>query len=297
MQITNIAIDRNRKETTKHGSFAFPLAVYCSVLSRNVLGFINWHWHEELQFCRVTTGSVRFFVNEQQYLLNVGDGIFVNSGCLHMAKPAGGPDSTYVCLDASPRLLAGFPGSVFEDRYVAPYLRDQSMMHIPLSAAVPWQKQALDGVMDIYSLCEEKKFGYEFAACAALGRVWLQLLENRPATAERARQNRRQHGETVQAILAYVGAHYAERVTVEAVAREVAFNPSECCRLFKKVTGETIFSYLRSYRLAKATELLKDADMSVSRIAYETGFCGASYFIEAFRERFGVTPLQYRRNL
>ena len=41
MQITNIHIDRNRKETTKHGSFAFPLAVYCSVLSRTVLGFIN----------------------------------------------------------------------------------------------------------------------------------------------------------------------------------------------------------------------------------------------------------------
>ena len=297
MQITDIGIDKSGKETTRHGSFAFPLAVYSSVLSRNVLGFTNWHWHEELQFCRVTTGSVRFFVNEKQYLLNTGDGIFINGGYLHMAKPESRPDSAYVCLDANPRLLGGFPGSVFEEKYVAPFLRDQSLENVPLQNGEPWQSAVLDGIMDIYALSEEKKFGWEFEVCAVLSRMWLSLLANRPSGAAGARQNRRQNNDAVQAIFAYMDAHYGERVTVEAIAREVCFNPSECCRLFKKVTGETMFSYLRSYRLAKAAELLREGDMSVSQIAYETGFCGASYFIEAFKERFGATPLQYSKNL
>ena len=296
MQITDIGIDKSGKETTKHGSFAFPLAVYNSVLSRNVLGFTNWHWHEELQFCRVTTGSVRFFVNEKQYLLNTGDGIFINGGYLHMAKPESRPDSAYVCLDANPRLLGGFPGSVFEEKYVAPFLKDQSLANMPLAADVPWQQEVLNGVMEIYALCEEQRFGYEFSVCSILSSVWLRLLEHRPSGGAAGR-SRRQSNDALQLMLTYIDSHYGERLSVENVAKAVSFAPSECCRLFKKVTGDTIFSYLRSCRLAHATELLRDTDASVSQIAYDTGFCSTSYFIEAFKERFSVTPLQYRKNL
>ena len=42
-------------------------------------------------------------------------------------------------------------------------------------------------------------------------------------------------------------------------------------------------------------ELLRDTDHSVSRIAYDIGFCTASYFTETFKARLGVTPLQYRK--
>ena len=66
VQVLDIPIDQNQMETTSHGSFSFPLAVYESILSKNVLGFINWHWHEEIQFCFVTAGAISFFVNEGQ---------------------------------------------------------------------------------------------------------------------------------------------------------------------------------------------------------------------------------------
>ena len=65
MQVFNIPIDEEQKETTIHGSFDFPLAVYDSVMSRNVLGYINWHWHEELQSCLVTLGTIDFFCRPQ----------------------------------------------------------------------------------------------------------------------------------------------------------------------------------------------------------------------------------------
>ena len=69
----------------------------------------------------------------------------------------------------------------------------------------------------------------------------------------------------------------------------------ECRRLFKKVTGETIFSCLQSYRLAQSVHLLRHSALSVSQIAYETGSCGTSYFIEVFNAKFGVTPHQFRK--
>ena len=41
-------------------------------------------------------------------------------------------------------------------------------------------------------------------------------------------------------------------------------------------------------------ELLDDTSMSVTQIAYETGFGSSSYYIEKFRRKTGMTPAKYR---
>lgn len=294
MQVFDIKINRDQMDTTPHGDAPFPLAVYRSVMSRNVLGFTNWHWHDELQFCIVTQGSIGFFVNEKQHTLSAGEGIFINSGCLHMAKPLKDPDSTYVCLNAHSRLLSSFPGSIVGSRYVAPYLEDPLMKMAVLDPRVRWQKEILDGIVQVESLQQRQEFGYELEICGILISMWLQLLRNFPKGASSRCVNRTKHHAAVQSILTYIQQHYSERITLEQIARELSFSIGECCRMFKKVTGETIISHLTLYRISKSTELLRDTELSVSQIAYETGFSSTSYFIEKFKEQLGTTPLRFR---
>lgn len=295
MQVTYLQINRNQMEMTQHGTFSFPVAVYYSVMARNVLGYTNWHWHEELQFCRVTVGSIRFYVNGTQYLLHEGEGIFVNSGYLHMAKPEGRLDSTYICLDVSPKMLECFPGSVFEEKYVQPYLKTPTLENVFLRREVPWQNFLLESISEIYTLSEQAAFGYEIEIACTLNHMWLTMLKNRPGSADSRAYIRFQNNSAVRAILDYLRAHYGERITVEMVAQEACFSTGECCRMFKRVTGETIFSYLQSYRLTKASEYLRDTNLPISQIAYETGFCSTSYFIKVFKEKMGTTPFQYRK--
>lgn len=296
MQVRNIPIDGTGRETTRPGQPGFPLAVYHSVMSRNVLGFTPWHWNEELQFCLVTRGHIRFFVNEAQYLLSPGDGIFVNSGFLHQAKPEDDPDSSYICLDAGHALFSGFAGSVFERRYFLPYRSHPALEAQALWADVPWQRSILDAVRQVYRLSEEMPFGYEYEVQALLGRMWITLVEHLAASGGAMPRSGQKDNAAAQRILSYLEQHYEERITMAEIAKAVSFSPEECCRLFKRVTGETIFSYLRSYRLSRALALLREDTLSISQIAYETGFCGTSYFIEVFKAYFGTTPLQYHRN-
>ena len=110
MQVYDIHQNKQRREETRHGSFALPLAVYTTVIRRNVLGFVNWHWHEELQFCLVTRGAVEFHVSETVLSLSPGQGIFINAGQLHMARDGDG-QGAYLCLDFHPRLIAGTAGA------------------------------------------------------------------------------------------------------------------------------------------------------------------------------------------
>ena len=79
MQIYDIGINENKMETTSHGTADFPIAIYETVLNRNILGFVDWHWHNELQFCYITNGSVRFTINSYSQDIGIDKGIFINS--------------------------------------------------------------------------------------------------------------------------------------------------------------------------------------------------------------------------
>lgn len=293
MQVTNIPIAGNNRETTHHGSQDFPLAIYNSVMSRNVLGYTPLHWHEELQICLVTRGTIRFRVQDQEMILAEGDGIYIGSGYLHMAAPEGDPDSTYICLDFLPSLIGSFHGSAVEQKYLLPALSDPSMVFQVLRAGVPWQKELLDLVTKSFQIYEEKADAWELALTITVSQMFLLLLQNRqelPRTPRRSRTS-----EAVQSIISYVAQHYSEKITLEGLAQHASYAGSECCRVFKKYTGESIFSYIRAYRLEQSVYLLRSSELSVSEIAYACGFSSTSYYIEHFRRQFGMTPLKYRQ--
>ena len=63
MEISNILIDKNRKDSRLHGSYEFPMATYKVKFEMFLRGFINWHWHEEMQFHIVKKGKIAFYVN------------------------------------------------------------------------------------------------------------------------------------------------------------------------------------------------------------------------------------------
>lgn len=48
MQTPKIEVDNNLQETTKHGSFDFPIAIYTDKFNLLEDGYIRWHWHKEL---------------------------------------------------------------------------------------------------------------------------------------------------------------------------------------------------------------------------------------------------------
>ncbi len=126
MQIPNFPIGPDQEDKTPHGSDEFPFALYESKLSRNASHRADWHWHSEMQLCLVKSGAVYVCLSDKKLELKAGEGCFINSGMLHMIAPVEDPDSTYYCIDFLPALLSLFPGSIFEKRYIDPYVGNVS---------------------------------------------------------------------------------------------------------------------------------------------------------------------------
>jgi AraC-like DNA-binding protein len=68
-------------------------------------------------------------------------------------------------------------------------------------------------------------------------------------------------------------------------------------RHFRALVKRSPNDYLLSLRISRARQLLLNTDLSVTRIADQTGFCDSNYLTRQFRRRVGMTPRSYRRGI
>ena len=300
MQIFDIPINSKRMETTRIGTFDFPLAVHENDLKKNVLGFVNWHWHYEFQLTYVVRGTISVFFNQQTIDLHEGQGIYINPEVLHMIRDRYDSDAMFISLDVSPKLLTSFPNSVFERSYVKPVFCSSAADAVILDPGVFWQKKILDEAMRIEQDYKSRSFGWELAVSSSLYAIWKELVchlheslaEHDAPAADGARMRRNQR---IKEILSYIREHFTEKITLDEIAKHLHLSTNECCRFFKKNMNCTLFEYITEYRLSKSMELLEHTDLPVSQIAYESGFGSRSYFIEKFRKNVGMTPATFRK--
>ena len=101
----------------------------------------------------------------------------------------------------------------------------------------------------------------------------------------------------IEAAVNYINTHYAERITLDALAELCELSTSYFCKLFKSEIGESFADYLTWVRMEKAIELLRDPKMKIYEISEEVGYSDVQYFNKVFRDTTGVSPSFYRNHL
>jgi len=81
------------------------------------------------------------------------------------------------------------------------------------------------------------------------------------------------------------------------LAGELYMSESQLYRKLKAITDKSTAIFMRSVRLEKAKELLESTNLTVSEIAYSTGFSNPNWFGKAFKEEFGKSPSGIRNYL
>ena len=94
----------------------------------------------------------------------------------------------------------------------------------------------------------------------------------------------------VAGAIAWIKAHYAEPLQIEALARQVAMSPSALHGHFKAVAGVSPIQYQKRLRLQEARRLLVSEATSAEAVAYEVGYASASQFSREYARLFGQPP-------
>lgn len=103
-----------------------------------------------------------------------------------------------------------------------------------------------------------------------------------------------EHQKKIFSILSYMNQNY-KTVNLQQTAEEFHYSEKYLSRLIKKLTGKTFNEIVINLKLNRAQELLCDSDLSVEEIAMEVGYIKPAPFYKLFKQRYSVTPTQYRK--
>ncbi len=93
----------------------------------------------------------------------------------------------------------------------------------------------------------------------------------------------------------YIEQHRSQNITSEDICKNLSCSRSHISHQFKTQTGMSIREYLTKLRLNDAKQLLKYSDLTVTEIAFTTGFSSSNYFTNVFKKELGISPGTYRK--
>jgi len=262
---------------------------YNNILSTDILNGTAMHWHEDIEFIYVVNGSIIQHINGEKIILHKGEGIFINSGQIHVVENNNDNCDLY-CLIFKPYIMCS--SKYVNDMYVSPITSSDRYPYRFLKEDNPVHKEMLEKIKRVV----ENYFivGNEMIVLSVLYELWMQLYKELGVKPD---DERIQDSDLniISKMILFIHAQYREEINLQDICKSGGAGKTKCSELFDKYIHLSPIEYLICYRLEKASELLKNTNMSVTDIAFETGFSGASYFTATFKKRVGCTPLAYRK--
>ncbi len=202
----------------------------------------DWHCHDEMEFTVSLKGAFECGLNERRYRIEAGEGIFVNSGVLHMYRALGKyEDSESISIVFLPQFLSGGTENLIFHKFIEPVMEDAGMRGEPLRRGSGWQEELLVCLRRLYCLSRENGWLTEMRLRDQLSRAWELFICNYTGRARRMKGRPREmiYEERARRILQFIQEHYCEDITVEDVAAQVHISRTECFRCFQKITGQS----------------------------------------------------------
>lgn len=302
MKSSVVSVDKNLKEQISHGNYAFPVDVRCidfQAEGNAAPSYFVCHWHPESELMLVLSGAMRYQVNETIYDMKEGEGLFINSNCLHMGTIISGEASTLSVI-FHPRFLYGYEDSLIREKYISPILDSAAFPAYSLSSENTDESHVIPGLLlRCLHLYEEKPLAWELHVKASLLSCWgaLFALFTVKGTKRKITARSRESTGKAKSILEFIQSHYTQKISLADIADAAALSTGECGRICKRILHQTPFEYLNAYRVEQSIPDLLKKDLSITEIALKHGFSGSSYYAETFKNVRGITPSAFRRSL
>ncbi|MCQ4862690.1 AraC family transcriptional regulator [Pseudoflavonifractor phocaeensis] len=278
-------------ERVAYDSAEMPLYIRNGKLSDYPNMAFVCHWHEDIEFLYVRTGRVTYNVNGELYTINAGEGIFINARQLHFGYSADKSDGDFLCILLHPLLLS--TNAFLEQKYIVTVTENHNFPVLQLKTDVPWMKKLLDLLQETACTYNEKEPGFELEIQSCFLREWLLIYQNMPLSGDEPYFSKAKLP-VLRNMINYIQRRSAEKIRLSEIAASGNVCESTCCQLFRRYLSRTPTEYLTEYRLSQACILLNKTQMTITEIAFQVGFSGASYFAEQFKKYYACSPTELR---
>ena len=278
----------NGSEMVNYDDPNFPSYVYRGYAYPSSTWTYDAHFHDDVELLTVTNGWLNYSINGKEIRLDEGDTIFVNSRQIHFNAPKRPERTDYVICIFHPRVLCA--SNVVENKFI------KSVTDNPNIPFIKFKKTEDTGKRIYKTMTEVPDYiGNEFMLTKHFFDLWEQVIK---ACGELEHNNKYSDSQvdSLKAMLTFIQENYDSNIGLDDIAQAGSVSRTFCNNLFHKYTDQTPIENLTRFRVSKVAELLNTTNLSMSEIAYITGFSSASYMGEAFKKYYGESPRSFKSN-
>ena len=271
------------------------------------------HQHNFYELCYVLRGTLIMKIENETCIFAEGSGCFLNKNVEHQELNYEGRTSIFYL-----QLSNNFMEQILSPQGSFLFKSEQQSLSNPLvdflSSNIIKHNKLQKDYLDIspklnmshiirkcYGLCEDITSsllnGYYGFTHLIKGQICqlFSLLGN-PEYYHLARVNLNHNTESVIfAQITYLLEDSNGRISRSALEKILNYNGIYLNNVVKKFTGMTIFEYGTTFCLQKAKELLLNTNMSITQITAELQFTNRTHFYKLFKEKYGMTPKEFRK--
>lgn len=95
----------------------------------------------------------------------------------------------------------------------------------------------------------------------------------------------------------FLDMYITEKINMDQLYQFASKSESQAIKIFKKEFGITPYKYLCQKKIGLAKSMLKSTNLSVKEIAFRLNYADEYYFSNAFKQKVGISPSEYRKRL
>ena len=256
---------------------------------RNVTESGRPHSHDANELLIVLYGTLNIILGDHVIPVSAGDIVTVPQKTLHYSTVVDPDDPAILFFTA----FTDFHFKGMEPNVIT-FPAGKSVLHTDGLVRQDMVNLCLRMVAERYN----NQIGQYFMQKAYLTQLLLMILRQiTHNTADTASITFETHHKSyvVREIQKYLSDHYAEKISLDLIAKNMYLSAAYISKIFKEETGEAPINYLIKLRLERArAQLEADSRTSVKSISSSVGYDDVYYFSKLFKKYFGVSPQNYR---
>ena len=236
------------------------------------------HLHEAIEIVYVTDGCIELGVGQELYHMEKGDFAIVFPNVIHhyqVLKP-GKNKVIYLYLDPS----------------ILPFYYKEVQMYSPQYPVIKSQNVHPDVVNAIKFLMDKNE--HSQLLIKAYAHIILAYVFTEMPMIDK---NEIGSNDLIYRSVAYVAKNYGSPITLEKMANELGVSKYVLSRMFAKTFHCNFSKYVNGIRLNNAVTELENSQDSITNISLNCGFESQRTFYRAFKDRFKLTPREYRKKI
>lgn len=246
----------------------------------------NFHSHSWYEIFYLQSGQCTFYIQDKTYLMNEGDIAVI---------PPDIPHKTAYLAEVNKRLCIEFSAN-----YIQPVISmfgnetlDSRLFTVLHNSA---ENTAFLDSLILNMINEHKQRDY---ISPAFLNVYFQEFILRLMRGSIPLDGRtidfNNSSNTMQLAVDYINENFQNRLTLSDIAECFHLNPSYFSKRFKTVIGTGFKEYINNLRITKSEKMLLETNKNITEIAFECGFENSNYYGDAFKQKNGVSPTEYRK--